>query len=95
MTLKTKPLDIAKHLKTDEEIKLFLEEMSKEGDASDLIHAVNIAARAKGITGLADKNGVTRASLYKSLAEQGNPRFETICNIIQAMGCKLVVTHAT
>ena len=95
MRLKTKKLDIAKHLKTDEDIRLFLEEMSNTGDAEDLIHAVNIAARAKGVTGLAQQTGVTRASLYKSLAEKGNPRFETISNIISAMGCKLVVTPAT
>ena len=94
MTLKTKKLDIAKHLKSDEDISLFLEEMSNTGDAGDLIHAVNIAARAKGISGLAQKAGVTRASLYKSLADKGNPRFETICNIIKAMGCKFVVTPA-
>ncbi len=95
MKLKTKKLDIATHLKTDDDISLFLEEMSNTGDAGDLIHAVNIAARAKGITGLAHETGVTRASLYKSLAEKGNPRFETICNIIKAMGCRLVVTPAT
>jgi probable addiction module antidote protein len=94
MTLKTKKLDIAKHLKSDEDIRLFLEEMSTTGDAGDLLHAVNIAARAKGISDLAQKAGVTRASLYKSLAEKGNPRFETICNIIKAMGCKFVVTPA-
>ena len=94
MTLKTKKLDIAEYLKSDEDITLFLEEMSNTGDAGDLIHAVNIAARAKGISGLAQKAGVTRASLYKSLADKGNPRFETICNVIKAMGCKLVVTPA-
>jgi len=94
MTLKTKKLDIAEYLKSDDDITLFLEEMSNTGDAGDLIHAVNIAARAKGISGLAQKAGVTRASLYKSLADKGNPRFETICNVIKAMGCKLVVTPA-
>jgi len=94
MTLKTKKLDIAEYLKSDEDITLFLEEMSNTGDAGDLIHAVNIAARAKGISGLAQKAGVTRASLYKSLADKGNPRFETICNVIKAMGCKLVVMPA-
>ncbi len=39
MKLKTKKLDIAKHLQTDDDISLFLEEMSNTGDADDLIHA--------------------------------------------------------
>jgi probable addiction module antidote protein len=56
-----------------------------------LIHALSIAAKAKGMTEVAQKVGVTRASLYKSLSENGNPRFETISRIVEALGCKLVV----
>jgi len=35
--------------------------------------------------------GVTRASLYKSLADGGNPRFDTISKVTKALGCKLAV----
>lgn len=34
---------------------------------------------------------VTRASLYKSLAEDGKPRFDTISRVTTALGCKLAV----
>ena len=91
MTINTSTFDIARHLDTDEDIHAFLKEVASTGSASDLIHAVNTAARAKGMTEVANKAGVTRASLYKSLAEDGNPRFETISKIIEALGCKLVV----
>ncbi len=44
------------------------------------------------MTEVAKQAGVTRASLYKSMAEDGNPRFETIAKIVEALGCKLVVS---
>lgn len=87
----TKPFDIAEHLNTPEEIRAFLQEVAATGDESDFIHALNIAARAMGMTEVAKKAGVTRASLYKSLAEDGNPRFETVSKVAKALGCKLVI----
>ncbi|OQY02286.1 MAG: putative addiction module antidote protein [Desulfobacteraceae bacterium 4572_130] len=91
MAIKTKKFDIASHLETEEDIKLFLEEMGATGNSSDLIHAVNIASRAKGVANIANKTGVTRASLYKSLSKDGNPRFDTIYNIVKAMGCRIII----
>lgn len=91
MTIKTKPFDIAEHLKTPEEIRIFLQEILDTGDDSDFIHALSTAARAMGMTEVAQKAGVTRASLYKSLAEGGNPRFSTISKVTKALGCKLAV----
>lgn len=92
MAEKVTAFDIAEHLETEEDIREFLKEVANTGDASDFIHALNIAARAKGMTEVAKQAGVTRASLYKSLSENGNPRYETINKIVEALGCKLVVT---
>ena len=91
MTLETKPFDIAEHLKTPEEVRAFLQEVLDSGDESDFIHALSTAARAMGMTEVAEKAGVTRASLYKSLAEGGNPRFSTISKVTKALGCKLAI----
>jgi probable addiction module antidote protein len=92
MTETITPFDIAQHLETDTDIRDFLRETANTGDPSDFIHALNVAAKAKGMTELAKQAGVTRASLYKSLAEGGNPRFETIAKVVEALGCKLVVS---
>lgn len=92
MSEKITAFDIAEHLETEEDIREFLKEVANTGDASDFIHALNIAARAKGMTEVAKQAGVTRASLYKSLSENGNPRYETVSKIVEALGCKLVVT---
>jgi len=91
MALKTTHFDVAEHLKTPEDIRIFLQEVADIGDESDFIHALNIAARAMGMTEVAQKAGVTRSSLYKSLAEGGNPQFITISKVIKALGCKLAV----
>ncbi|EFK05641.1 putative addiction module antidote protein [delta proteobacterium NaphS2] len=91
MTLETMPFDIAEHLNTPEEIREFLQEVAATGDESDFIHALSTAARAKGMTEIAKKVGVTRSSLYRSLAKSGNPRFSTIYKVTKALGVKLVV----
>lgn len=91
MALKTTPFDVAEHLNSDEDIRLFLQVALEEGTEEEFIHALNTAARAKGMTEIARKSGVTRASLYKSLAVGGKPRFDTIVKVTRALGCKLAV----
>ena len=44
-----------------------------------------------GITEVAKKAGVNRASLYESLSENGNPGFITISKVTKAFGCRLNV----
>ncbi len=90
MSLKTKPFDVAEHLETQEDIKIFLQDAA-EGTPEEFVHALNTAARAIGMTEVARKAGVTRVSLYKSLAEGGKPQFATISKVSKALGCKLAV----
>jgi probable addiction module antidote protein len=93
MEIKTKPFDVAEYLETGDDIWEFLAEVLATGTTSDFIHAMNTAARAKGMTEVARQAGVTRASLYKSLSEDGNPRFETISKIVGALGGRLSVVR--
>lgn len=89
MAVKTKPFDIAEHLTSAEDIRGFLQEVLETGDETDFIHALNTAARAKGMTEVAKAAGVTRASLYKSLSEGGNPNFITVSKVAKAMGLQV------
>ncbi|MFO1391050.1 MAG: addiction module antidote protein [Agitococcus sp.] len=86
-----KTFDIAQHLKTDDDIREFLQEAADTGDASDFLHAVGIAARAKGMTNVSNDLGVSRSSLYKSLSEDGKPAFETVFNVVKSFGLTLAV----
>lgn len=92
MTEKITKLDIAEHLKTDDDIRLFLRESAQNATPEEFIHALNTAARAKGMTEVARLAGVGRESLYKSLSPDGNPQFETISKVVGALGCKLSIT---
>jgi len=91
MKTKTSPFDIADYLETDEDIQGYLKEVAKSGDADELVSALNIAARAKGMADIAEKVGVSRTSLYKSLAENGNPTLSTISKVVETFGCKLIL----
>jgi len=92
MNTKIKPLDIAEYLQSDEDIREYLKEVAISGNADELVSALNIAARAKGMGNVANKLGVSRTSLYKSLAEGGNPQLSTISKVADVFGCKLVLS---
>jgi len=93
MTIKTTRWDSAEHLKTDEEIQLYLEACLEEAgdDPAFIVHALGVVARAKNMSQLARDTGLTREGLYKALSEDGNPTFATVAKIAKALGFKLTV----
>ena len=90
--MKMTTFDAAQHLKTDEEIAVYLDEMLSENDPTMITHALGVIARAKGMSQLARDTGVSREGLYKALSSDGNPEFSTVIKVISALGLKL---HAT
>ena len=82
--------DSADYLKTEEDIKTYLEAMFEEPtDRQTLIHTLGVVARARGMMQLAKETGTTRAGIYKALSAQGNPSFETVSKIVGAFGMRL------
>jgi probable addiction module antidote protein len=61
MAIKTSTLDIAELLEDEEDIREFLAETAREGTQEDFVHALGIAARAKGMTEIARQAGVRPA----------------------------------
>ena len=53
--------------------------------------ALGDVARAKGMTKIAEKAGLGRESLYKSLSSEGNPRFSTVLKVVDALGFQLSI----
>lgn len=90
-TIKLRKWDSAEHLKTDEDMALYLEACLEEAgdDAAFIAKALGTIARAKGMTQLARETGLGRESLYKALSGEGNPSFSTILKVISALGIKL------
>jgi probable addiction module antidote protein len=93
MAIKTTRWDSAEHLKTDEDIQLYLEACLDEAgdDPAFIVHALGVVARAKNMSQLARDTGLTREGLYKALSEEGNPTFATVAKVAKALGFKLTV----
>ncbi len=91
MSVRTRPFDVADYLTDPARVTAYLGEILETGDAVAIAAALGDVARAKGITGLARDAGLTRAALYQSLSETGNPRLSTLLGVIRAMGVRLAV----
>lgn len=91
MTLKTRKWDVVEHLKTEEDMALYLQACLNEApdDAAFIAAALGDIAKARGMTQLARDTGLGRESLYKALSGQGNPSFGTILKVIHALGLRL------
>jgi probable addiction module antidote protein len=91
MALKTTKFDAAEYLDSPKAIQAFLLDAYESGDQDEFLHALGIAARAKGMTDVARQAGLGRESLYKALAEGGNPSFATVDKVLRALGVKLSI----
>jgi probable addiction module antidote protein len=91
MTIKLKRWDVVEHLKTEEDMALYLEACMEEAgdDAAFIAKALGDIARARGMTQLAKDTGMGRESLYKALSGEGNPSFATILKVTRALGLRL------
>lgn len=88
---KTMAYDVAEHLRTPEEMALYLDACIEEsdGDAAFIAKALGDIARAQGMTQVAKNAGMSRESLYKSLSGERVPDFSTILKVTKALGLKL------
>lgn len=65
-------------------------EYSQDHDTKALLASLRVIARVKGISALAEETGITRKGIQKALSEEGNPKFESINAIMNAMGYQLM-----
>lgn len=82
---------IVNNLKSDEDIKLYLNASLKDyledGDFNSFYRALEIVIKAKDtITGFAKKIGMSRTHLYSIFKAEKEPKFSTIAKIFQELG---------
>jgi probable addiction module antidote protein len=87
--METERFDIAEYLDSEEMIAAYLSSILEDGDAAEFITALGDVARAKGMAELAEKTGLGRESLYKTLSGKSKPRFDTVIKITRALGLNL------
>jgi probable addiction module antidote protein len=82
-------------LRTRADIVAYLEEMLADGDARAVPIALRTVSEAiGGMTALAEKTGLSRETLYRTLSSKGNPRLDTLGTILAAFGLRLSVQAA-
>ena len=90
-TLKLRKWDSAEHLKTEEDMVLYLQACMEEAgdDAAFIAAALGDIARAKGMAQVAREAGLSRESLYKALSGERIPTFDTILKVMEALDLRL------
>ena len=83
--------DTAEYLKTDEDMANYLEACIEEAgnDAVFIAKALGTIARARGMSQIARKTGISRKGLYKALSGESSPEFATILKVMHALGLRL------
>jgi probable addiction module antidote protein len=84
-----KPFDAAEYLDTDEAIETYISESLASNDPSEIAEAIGTVARARGMSTIARKAGVSRENLYRSLSRNGDPQLSTLISVLKACGIEL------
>ena len=87
----TSTYDVAEHLRTPEAMAAYLGVCLEEadGDAAFVAKALGDIARARGVSEVASRAGLSRETLHKALSGERNPTLGTILRVLDALGLKL------
>ena len=79
---------------SDMEFALHYLEAAREDGLDEFLYAIRDVAAAQegGFKGVAERAGVGRSSMYKSLSRKANPGVKTIDSILSTMGLRISVT---
>ena len=91
----SRPFNItSKELLKDPKIAAqYLEEILADGNMELFTAALKDVANARlgGMTALAKKTELNREQLYKTLSKNGNPRLNTLSEVLQSVGLRVAV----
>lgn len=60
----------------------------------DPANALGVIARAKGMSTISQRTGLSREQLYRSFSDKGNPTLKTTLAVMKALGLGLTIKHA-
>ncbi len=86
--------DAADYLKDEADITAYVNLALEDGDPALLLAVLGDAARARGMTQVAEQSGLSREALYKALRPTSRPQFATVARVCRALGIKLVAQSA-
>lgn len=85
------PYDLAEALGTREAIQIFMADAFETGDPAHIAAALNVVARAKGMSELGYQARLSPEQLC-ALSPNGNPTLKTILGAMKALGMDIAVT---
>ena len=83
--------DTVDYLGTKKDIAAYLSAVLEDGDPALFVAAIGDIAKARGMSDIAKKSGVTREALYRALKIEARPRFETVAKVVHALGMRLSI----
>jgi probable addiction module antidote protein len=89
MTTDYAVFDVSDHLDNEEVIAEYLTAAVEDENPDVMLLAIANVAKARGMTHVAKAAGLSRESLYKTLAPGAHPRFETIRAVLRALNVSL------
>jgi probable addiction module antidote protein len=92
--MKTAAFKTSDYLKTQKQVVAYLNAALEDGDHTVLLEALRNVAQSRGMSALAKAAGVSRESLYRSLSRRGNPKIETIIQLLRALGLRLAIERS-
>jgi probable addiction module antidote protein len=92
MTAEYALFDVSDHLDNEEVIAEYLTAAAEDENPDVMLLAIANVAKARGMTHFAKAAGLSRESLYKTLAPGAHPRFETIRAVLRALNVSLSLT---
>lgn len=93
--LKLTKFDAADYIKNEQDAYNYLAAALEENDPAAVIAALDVISRAVGIKKLSEKIGVAEKSLYKSFNGKTKPQFDTVFNVVKALGFKMQLVPIT
>ena len=81
--------DAADYLDNDVVIAEYLNAALEDENPNVFLQAIADVAKARGMTKLAKDTGLGRESLYKALAPGAKPRYDTVIQLVRALGVEL------
>ena len=80
-------------LKDVENAAGYVEAAIELGDPAGILQALrNVAEARGGLARIAEKTGLNRETLYRTLSKRGNPELKSLTAILEATGLRLSVT---
>ncbi|NET05363.1 MAG: putative addiction module antidote protein [Merismopedia sp. SIO2A8] len=91
MAFETTPWDSAEHLKTDEDMQLYLEACIEEAEHEPalILHALTVIARAKALH--ATSTNERQFQGLERLSHDESPTFLDVAKSLKALGFKLTI----